>query len=320
VLVALAAIGVLAAGFAFAAGCPKCVLRPDVMLEPLRGHYGRVVLLPTSAGGNNIAPSLGWHAHRWIYQLVATFPWAMGWPLYALAVLGVSGALRERALPDRLLVATFAAGLGAMGLFAVTYPRYYMPLYPPLVVLAARSLARWRVRSQVSVAVFALVWTYTLALSASQVARFSVDQQHAVAAFIEERFAARIARGEPPRIAYPAEWSMYTNLPKVLKVARLGGGGAPRGRWLEGAPEVFVMPDWIAIQLRRDRPFDPAVRELDALEEGRAGYQPAAHFRSRYLHQGLYTGLDPAFAADLWQGEIGFAVYLRDDLVGAPPS
>ena len=68
----------------------------------------------------------------------------------------------------------------------------------------------------------------------------------------------------------------------------------------KASPEVVVVPDWVAMQLRRDSVRNLA--ELDALESGGAGYRPAASFRSRYLHEGLYTMVDPALQADLWQG------------------
>ena len=62
--------------------------------------------------------------------------------------------------------------------------------------------------------------------------------------------------------------------------------------------------------VRRDV-MQPALAELDPVESGEAGYRPAIRFRSSYFQERLDAWLDPAFAVDLWQGEIGFTVYLR---------
>ena len=50
---------------------------------------------------------------------------------------------------------------------------------------------------------------------------------------------------------------------------------------------------------------------LKLFESGAIGYSPAARWRSSYFTEGLYTAIDPAFAVDLWQGEIGFTIYER---------
>src|SRR5581483_5344045 len=283
VLLLLAAASGVAAFAGFSLGCPECVLRPEVMLQPLRVHYGRVVLLPASAGNNFIVPGLGWYARPWLFQAVAVFPWAMGWPLYATALLGVALALRRREPADRLLLASFAAGFAAMGFFEVTYPRYYMPLYPLLVVFAARFAACGLPR-RIAPALCAVVFAYTLALSASQVARFSYDQQRAVVAWVQHAFAPRLARGIAPDVAFPAEWGGYTRIAQALSGAHLTARATRLGARLA---------------------------EIEALQTGTAGYREVAAFRSRYLHQELYTAIDPGLQADLWQGEIGFTVYLR---------
>lgn len=54
---------------------------------------------------------------------------------------------------------------------------------------------------------------------------------------------------------------------------------------------------------------------LAARIDSRAAGWIAAARQSSYFSEPLYTALDPAFAADLWQGEIGFRLYLRDDVV-----
>jgi hypothetical protein len=84
----------------------------------------------------------------------------------------------------------------------------------------------------------------------------------------------------------------------------------PVESWFEERADAFVMPEWLAIRIRRNEPDGENARALDRLESGAADYVPVARWHSSYLQSGLYTALDPAFAADLVQGEIGFTVYV----------
>jgi hypothetical protein len=88
------------------------------------------------------------------------------------------------------------------------------------------------------------------------------------------------------------------------------------GHWFDAQPEVIVLPKWYEIAIRRDRHSEAAAADLDRLKSGSAGYLEARRWESSYLQQRLYTWLDPAFAADLWQGEIGFTVYVREHRSG----
>ena len=75
------------------------------------------------------------------------------------------------------------------------------------------------------------------------------------------------------------------------------------------------MPELTAVRLKRDDPGSPDTEQLARLESGATGYKPVATWRSHYLQSGFYTWLDPAFTGDYAQGEIGFTVYLRPDLM-----
>ena len=102
---------------------------------------------------------------------------------------------------------------------------------------------------------------------------------------------------------------------KGRRILTDGAVAVQRGKWFEGAYDAFVVPHWISIWLRRDGDAPLVLQDLQRLESGDAGYYRAKRFPSRYLQQSFYTHLDPAFYGDLWQGDIGYDVYLR----GAPP-
>jgi 4-amino-4-deoxy-L-arabinose transferase-like glycosyltransferase len=261
--------------------------------------------------GNHAVASLGWYGRPWLVHVVATLPFAMGWPAYAASLLGVVTALRRRTIVDRILLVTITVYFVLLGLPYPTFPRYVLPLLPALVVLAARALLGLRLPARPRALLCAAVVAYGFVLGGTQVARFSYDQQFAVAAWLRALADGGVA---PLRVAFPAELQNYYRLLDPLKRAGLRPARRTAEHWLDGSPEAFVLPEWLAINARRDRKDETRLAAVDALESGHAGYREVARWRSTYFQEGFYTWLDPAFAADLYMGEIGFRVYLRDDV------
>lgn len=293
--------------------CPPCVLQSHLMLQAMRFHGMSSSFANVFFWNVQLVPSLGWYGRPYLYQLVAGLPFAMGWPLYLAALGAVVHAARRRTPPDRVLLVTAGAYFLTIGTAMILEAqRYYLPLFPALVVLAARALAdaAARLPRGAAVAIVGGILLYTGALAFSQVARFSYDQQHAVVGWVKERFARDGA--EKVRVAYPAGLDAYFGLRQPVIRAGMEPVPVPVERWLDPGADVLVVPEWLAIRIRRDWPHSDEARALDRLESGAAGWVPAARWRSDYLTSGLYTALDPIFAADLVQGEIGFTVYVRD--------
>jgi hypothetical protein len=304
------------AGFvgAVVVACPPCVLEADRTLAAMRYLYSLSVAAGYAGWGNSfIAPTVGWWGRPYLYQLVASLPYALGWPLYALALGGVGVALWQRELPDRLLLSALLPYGYVIGGSYLGFPRYLLPLFPCLAILAARALVRL-VRSPIAQGmIFVGVWTYSLALTASQVARFSNDQQRGVAQWIATSLAAdtspeRVRVGVPP----PMGLQDFYRLARPLTQAGLVYLPVRQDAWLAERPEFFVLPEWFEIAIHRDFPRTYLAAQLDRLQSGAAGYRAVARWRSWYLQRELYTRLDPAFAGDLWQGSLGFTVYRRE--------
>jgi hypothetical protein len=118
--------------------------------------------------------------------------------------------------------------------------------------------------------------------------------------------------GGPVRVGVPEIVLDYYRLKGPIHREGLVYLPVKPGLWFDARPEVFVLPEWLEIAIRRDLPGTPMARDLARLDAGTAGYREAARWRSWYLQRDLYTRLDPAFAGDLWQGEMGFTVYLRE--------
>jgi hypothetical protein len=255
---------------------------------------------------NHLVPSLGWYGRPYAYQFVAAFPYIFGWPVYALVLAGLVAALKRRDIGDRVVLATIVPYFVVMAGSSITMLRYLLPVTPGLVVLAARagSLVP-RHRRAWAVAVV-LACGYSFALSATQIARYSLATQQEVARFI--------ADGRPPdrrvRITAPETLGQYVLLTRPLADAGLSCELAEDGRWLADAPDVFVLPELHEVAARRDEPEGAAAAEVNRLAAGTVPYRMARRWRSWYLQRDFYTWLDPGFAIS--EGATGFTVYVRD--------
>jgi len=312
---------VLALGAALAAGfvlgvflsCPPCVLRADDMLAALRFH-AIVSYTGTGSYGANLTPELGWYARPYVYQLVAGLTFALGWPLYVLALLGVGAAALRRRPEDRVVLATLLAFFLVVARSPVVYPRYLLPLVPGLVACAAVLVVRAGRRRPLWIAVAVAVWLYTFALSWSLVGRWSHDQQQAVAAWVVEQTGRCAQDGVALSVAYPA--APYFGLSSAFARAGVAAAARAPGAWLGPPPDVVIVPDWlaIAIDLERMHDNDALAADLGRLRAPDGDYAPVARWSSSYLQKGFYTRLDPSFDASLEQGEIGFTAYARKAL------
>ena len=295
----------LVAGFVVAVslGCPPCVLAPDRVLGIWRWQWS---FKDSDFVINHLVPSLGWYGRPYAYQFVAAFPYILGWPAYALALIGLVAAVRRWDVGDRVVLATIVPYFLAMGASRVTLLRYLLPVVPGLVVLAARSGALLRQRRRLWSGAITVACLYGFALSATQIARYSLVPQTEVA-----RWAANVMpAGIAPRIAAPATLQSYVLLARPLAALGLTCAQADDGHWLEDAPDVFVLPELHEVAAHRDDPDGSAAAELARLESGVLPYRVAHRWHSWYLQRDFYTWLDPGFAIS--EGAMDFAVYVRE--------
>lgn len=297
-----------------ALACPPCVLQSELMFRAMKGlsHISSSSYL--AFWNVHLLPALGWYGRPYLYQLVAGFPFALGWPLYLATVAGVVRAVARREATDRVLLVTLAAIFLSVGMsFVLEAPRYYMPMVPILVVLTARLLDDMRAR-RVALALFAALWLYTGGLTLSQIVRYSYAQQMALANWIKDTLPPWVPGTPRTRVAYPGGLDPYYGLRQPLLWAGLTPVVAPSGQWFDERPEIFVMPELTAVRLERDTPDSVDAQALRQLERGETEYRPVRTWRSYYLQSDLYTWLDPVFVGDYAQGEIGFTVYMRKDV------
>lgn len=310
----LLVLGTLAlAGYVAAVvlACPPCVFEASRLLREL--SWLRYLATSGWAPANGfVVPWLGWYARPYLYQLVASLPFALGWPLYVTALGGGAVALRRRSVADRVILASLVAYFVTMGRTSLAYPRYLIPLFAGLAILAGRALAELPARRGVRAGCVAVVLVYSLLLTVSHVRRFSYDQQREVARILGEVASAQ--PGRPLRVGVPKVFGNYYALDRPLAAVGIVPQWSKDGAWLADRPDAFVLPEWLRISVDRDR-NEAAALDLAALDSGAAGYAEVSRLGSSYLNADLYTWLDPAFAGDLYVGEIGFRVYVRKSLL-----
>jgi len=295
----------LVAGFLAAAAlaCPPCALDPARVVGMWRWQWN---FKSTDFVINHLVPSLGWYGRPYAYQLVAAFPFILGWPVYALVLAGLVAAVKRRDVGDRVVLATILPYFLAMGGSPITLLRYLLPVVPGLIVLAARSGSLVPRARRLWPGMVALACVYSFVLSASQIARYSLTAQQQMAHWIAEGQTG----GRSTRIAAPAKLQRYVLLTRPLADVGLSCTAAEDGRWFEDAPDVFVLPALHEVAIRRDEPDGLAAAELDRLEAGELPYRAARRWSSWYLQREFYTWLDPGFA--IAEGAMDFTVYVRE--------
>jgi hypothetical protein len=307
-LLARAAAALGGAAVAAFLACPSCALRPDLFFGAVQWFRFLDEYAFASMPNAHLAPSLGWYGRPWLYPLVASLPYALGWPVYLLALLGLATAVRARGMADRVLLAGLLPAFLVIGSANVTYPRYLLPLCPALLILAARfgadaSLRRPRLRASA----LAAAWIYAALLAASQVARTSYDQQVELARWLASALGPRT----PKTVGVPEFVRVYYRICEPLRVAGLECVPIADDAWLAAPTDVIAVPRWYEIAMRRDQPGGPADAALAKIEAGETPYREVGRWRSGYLQQALYARLDPAFEVELTQGSAGFTVYAR---------
>jgi Dolichyl-phosphate-mannose-protein mannosyltransferase len=314
-LLGLTATVLLGAVLGALVACPVCFSRHEQVLAAMRWLRNLDATTYPGFVGNHVpAPGLGWYGHRVLYQLVASLPYALGWPLYLAGLLAIAAAVRRHARADRLLVVQLLASFASLASIGASFPRYLLPLFAPMVVLVAAMLSPQGRSTWIRATAFGIVMLYSLALTVSQVRRFSFDQQRDLVSWVREQVVKTGPPGVKPVVAYPDNLWPYYGLGRMLAFG-FAQDARPRERWLAGAPSAFILPHFVANFSRRDDPTGPLATAIAGLETG--GYRPAREWRSRFVDDWLYVWLDPVFEADLWQGSIGFTVYLPEKV--APP-
>lgn len=302
------------------------------------------------AGGNLDLSGEGWVFHRYIYQLVVSLPFAMGWPAYLCAMVGLLLLARSDSRSCWLVLAAIGPFFLVQGGALTVEHRYFQLVLPFLALTAGVTLdtllaARWRFGTVLVIAVLG----YTAALAGSHCLRLGLAPQRAVADFLREPARVAAASGDTLGFAYPGPVDLLfdplrtqINDPAIqlrhvpLLVAEAGAPPTSDEQlaqhlhaWVtEKSVDVVVLPNWqegVAARSRGSAQRNDA-RIFRLLSDGTLQFRQAAHFPTRYLTDQLYTWADPLLKTHRATGILGYKVFVRtaDDLgpgldVPAPP-
>jgi 4-amino-4-deoxy-L-arabinose transferase-like glycosyltransferase len=185
------ALAGLAAFAAFAVTSPYCMLRYGAVIRELRATSGILY-----AGGGERAI---------VTHLRETFPAGLGWPVFLAAGAGLLRALRLRRPADLALLGFVLPLLVTVGTVKTVFPRYLVPLVPPLAVLAAELVLAAIPASRALAAALAIVMVAPSAMAAM-------------------RFDALAAQKDTRVLA--AEW-VEAHVPPRARIVTCKGYGGP---------------------------------------------------------------------------------------------
>ncbi|GAC1322768.1 MAG: hypothetical protein NVSMB2_20200 [Chloroflexota bacterium] len=174
------------------------VLFPSLFIEPRRvlADFYVFDILPARLGYDGIDPGVGYSYYAWALGV------GLGWPLFALAVLGILRPVLQRDVRVLVLASFPVALFVVMGASHMYFARFLLPATPVLIVLAAVVLDDvWRRARVVAGGLFAaaVVWMLVTTI------RFDAliaqpDTRLEATAWVASHLAtdARIAADAPP--------------------------------------------------------------------------------------------------------------------------
>lgn len=289
---------------------PYSFLRPARLLEALafegkhvRGDHPGFSL-----------PAPGWQYHRYVYQLAAAFPFAMGFALYGAGLTGAAWAALRRRREAVIPLATAAAFLAVTGSFRFTPLRYYLPTVVVLAMCAGWWQGTWlasgsRLRVSAALAAVTVVLAYTSVFTYTTTARYSNDTRIAVAKWLETHVRPdlrMLAVGNPSYLALPKKPRFRFDVQPNGRALRLST--------LAGYDVVEITSMTYLRGFRQGRP--PMIGDYHRLRSGRGGFHMRRRFEASFLNRRLYERLDPMFGAYFVSPTI--EIYLADEPANNP--
>jgi len=281
------------------------------------GHYGF-----------DLSPA-GWPYFPYVYQLFAAFPFSFGLPLWLLTagglVLFIMRSPRLRLLLGMAFVTLYFAIIASWKLVPT---RYYLPIQPILLVLAAGmlawALARAGKAGKIALTTAALLaLAYTLAYDVSTVDRFRRDTRLQAARWGDSEFppASRIILVEPifdrgfivpegdpgpmpfgvplERIMEKSYLPLFDHRRYQVLTRDLARTVADVERGRLGRGDILCLSSMVFL---RDERMRKAGRERQRLwnfiRRNPRKFRRLRVFAAPFLNRGFYAALDPMYACD----------------------
>ncbi|MFH0909234.1 MAG: glycosyltransferase family 39 protein [bacterium] len=239
-------------------------------------------------------PAKGPQYHRYLYQVVAAWPFCLGIALYAAAVAGtIWGALRLNRARAVLLVFG-AVFFGVTGHWNFVPLRYYLPLLTVAVVFAGMWLGAWLEadsawRRRLGGAAMLVTLVYTLVFTFQTTGRFEDDTRMQAGRWLDETC-------RPGTSLLTCGWERYMGMPgneRAVKVRR----GDEKSFWPELERRRFDVIEISSLHYDRHYRHDNRTyaKKYDALRDPAGPFRLAAKFESSFINRDVYGRLDPMF-------------------------
>jgi len=305
----LLALGITAVGCCFVA-TPFTFLHFSQFREAMAYEYEHVHSLHYGFS----LPAAGWQYRKYLYELVAGFPFSLGIALYLSAVAGAVWALRAPRR-DTLVVLGFVVPFFAiLGHWTFTPLRYMLPVLIVGAVFAGLWQAEWiesgrPTRRAIGAAAAFVALAYTAAFTISTTERLRHDTRIEAARWLDATLppGTRVLLcGFSPYLAIPTDPRIRVVPANEVWISRLAG------RTDFDMVEISSLHFW-RYERHRHPAFDPAYRSFRA---GEKGFHLVKAFEADFLNRSFYRRLDPMFAGYFISPTIEF--YSRDESAGPP--
>ena len=237
-------------------------------------------------------PAVGPQYRRYVYELVAAWPFSLGMALYLGAAAGVLWVMarwkKEYAVPAAFALLFF----GVVGSWTFAPLRYTLPLLVLGALAAGLWLADWmtsRARFKRGLAaVFAMtVILYTFAFTVSTTRRFADDTRIQATEWLKDNYQPDQVLLLCGDMHYMATLPGFTNI-VTRKEAYLGG--------VDRNDTIDLIELSSLHYLRWYRHGHAAYMHVyDQFRAGRCKYELVKRFEADYLHKDFYCLLDPMF-------------------------
>lgn len=247
--------------------------------------------------------------HRFLYQILAAFPFSLGIPVYALSILGIVYAvLRVERSFLWILFFTLPYFI-TTALMKVVFLRYYMPIIVVLCISAGYAvsiiISRDGIQGRVArLAVWGIVlytafFTWSLERNMPRGSSTLDDGLRWIQGNVEEGSKIAYTHFTPPLTR-----SRY-------ELVHLKSKEFTR-EWLEKeSPDVILVSGLVAAGFYRgSEETEEGRRLLDDLRSNRVHYERVAYYQRNFLHKEFFASIDPTLAETFMPG---IEIFVRED-------
>ncbi len=240
-------------------------------------------------------PADGWQYHRYLYQIVAAWPFSLGIALYACAAAGALWALfhfdRRKFVPIAFAAAFFAV----TGSWTFTPIRYYLPIIVLGTVLAGLWQADWiesgkGPRRAIAVIATLACLIYTGIFTMQTTARFGRETRDVAGRWLDENLKTN-------QTMLACGWARYLALPSRCAPSMvIDGKNDAAVRSLKGNETNDLIQ---VSSLHFDRFYRAGdqgwINSYNHLRKPAGPFELVAKFDSHFINKKFYRKLDPMF-------------------------